>query len=97
MLFNVKIESYGGNQFLKKCSVEKIFELKKETYNLRDIRRIRNPKAKQCTFWQKHVSGFLQRLLDYFLISNNFQEFILDTDIILPISSNPFTTFNSLF
>ena len=55
---------------------------------MRDIRRIRNPKAKQYTFWQKHVSGFLRRLLDYFLISNNFQEFILDTDIILPISSN---------
>ena len=41
-----------------------------------DIWRIRNPKAKQYTFRQKHVSGFLQRRLDYFFISNNIQEFI---------------------
>ena len=29
----------------------------------------------------KDVSGFLQRRLDYFFISNNIQEFIIDTDI----------------
>ena len=50
-------------QFLKN-SVGKIFELK-ETYNLIDIWRKRNPKAKQYSFQQKHVSGFLQRRLDY--------------------------------
>ena len=38
-------------QFLKKHSVGKIFELK-EIYNLTEIFRIRNPKAKQYTFWQ---------------------------------------------
>ena len=53
-----------------------------------DIWRIRNPKAKQYTFRQKHVSGFLQRRLDYFFISNTIQEFILDTDIIPAISSD---------
>ena len=53
-----------------------------------DIWRIRNPKAKQYTFRQKHVSGFLQRRLDYFFISNNIQEFISDTDIIPTISSD---------
>ena len=74
-------------QFLKKCSVEKIFELR-EAYNLTDIWRIRNPKAKQYTFRQKHVSGFLQRRLDYFFISKNIQEFILDTKIIPAISSD---------
>ena len=86
--FNVKLESYGGNPVFKKRSVGKIFELK-ETYNLTDIWRIRNPKAKQYTFRQKHLSGFLQRRLDYFFISNNIQEFILDTDIIPAISSDP--------
>ena len=35
-----------------------------------------------------HVSGFLQRRLDYFFISNNIQQFILDTDIIPAISSD---------
>ena len=52
------------------------------------IWRIRNPKAKQYTFRQKHVSGFLQGRSDYFFISNNIQEFILDTDIIPAISSD---------
>ena len=50
--------------------------------------RLRNPKAKQYTFRQKHVSGFFQRCLGYFFISNNIQELILDTDIIPAISSD---------
>ena len=87
LLFNIKLKSYGGNLVFKKRFVGKIFELK-ETYNLTDIWRIRNPKAKQYTFQQKHVSGFLQRCLDYFFIFNNIQEFILDTDIIPAISSD---------
>ena len=87
LLFNIKLEGYGGNPVFKKRSVRKIFELK-ETYNLTDIWRIRNPKAKQYTFRQKHVSGLLQRRLDYFFISNNIQEFILDTNIIPAISSD---------
>ena len=87
LFFNIKLESYGGNPNFKKRSVRKIFELK-ETYNLTDIWRIRNPKAKQYTFWQKQVSGFLQRRLDYFFISNNIHEFILDSDIIPAISSD---------
>ena len=87
LLFNVKIESYGGNPVFEKRFVGKIFELK-ETYNLKDIWRIRNPKTKQYTFRQKHVSGFLQRPLYYFFISNNIQEFILDIDIIPAISSD---------
>ena len=87
MLFYIKLESYGGYPVFKKRSVGKIFELK-ETYNLTVIWRIRNPKAKQYTFRQKHVSGFLQGCLDYFFISNNIQEFILDTDIIPTISSD---------
>ena len=85
MLFNIKLESKGGNQAFKtKHFVGKIYI----QYNLTDIWRIRNPKAKQYTFRQKHVSGFLQRRLDYFFISNNIQGFILDTDIIPAISSD---------
>ena len=87
LFFNVKLESYGGNPVFKKRSVVKIVELK-GTYNLTDIWRIRNPKANQYAFRQNHVSGFLQRCLDYFFISNNIQEFILDTDIIPAISSD---------
>ena len=80
MLFNIKLKIYRGNSGKK-------FELK-ETYNLTDIWRIRNPKAKQYTFRQRHVSGFVQRLLDYFFISNNIQEFIVDTNIIPASTSN---------
>ena len=47
LLFNVKLESYGGNPIFNKRSVRKVFE-PKETYNLTDIWRIRNHKAKQC-------------------------------------------------
>ena len=57
-----------------------------------DIWRIRNPKAKQYTFRHKHASGFFQRRLDYFFISNNIQEFILDTNIIPAISSDHSST-----
>ena len=63
LLFNIKLESYGGNPVVKKRCVGKVFELK-EKYNLTDIWRIRNPKAKQNTFRQKNVSGFFQRRLD---------------------------------
>ena len=87
LLFNIKIESCGGNPVFKKRSAEKIFELN-ETYNLTDVWRIRNPKAKQYAIRQKHVSGFLHRRLDYFFIPNNIQEFILDPDIIPAISSD---------
>ena len=87
LFFNVKLDSYGGNPVFKKRSIGKIFQLK-GTYNLTDMWRIRIPKAKQHTFWQKGVSGFLQRRLDYFFISNNTQEFISDTEIIPAISSD---------
>ena len=87
LLFNVKLESYEGNPVFEKRSVGKTSELK-ETYNLADIWRIKIPKAKQYTFRQKYVSWVLQRRLDYFFISNNIQEFILDTDIIPAISSD---------
>ena len=52
LLFNIKLESYGGNPVFKKNYVGKIFELK-ETHNLTDIWRIINPKANQYTFWKK--------------------------------------------
>ena len=53
-----------------------------------DIWIIRNPKAKQYTFQQIQISGFFQRPLDYFFISNNIQEFVLDADVIPAISSD---------
>ena len=46
-----------------------------------DIWRIRNPKTKRFTFRQKHVSGLMQRYLDYFYISNSMQVSVKNTDV----------------
>ena len=54
----------------------------KESLGLCDIWRIRTPKTKGYTFRQLHVSGFVQRRLDYFLVSNNLQESINEMDIL---------------
>ena len=49
---------------------------------MRDIWRKRNPKTKRYTFRQKHVSGLIQRGLDYFYISNSIQIFVKYTDVL---------------
>ena len=40
-----------------------------ESFELCDIWRIRNPKEKRFTFRQNHISGCIQRRLDYFFLS----------------------------
>ena len=78
--FDTSLESYGGKPFLKKKSIAKLIELK-EKFDLCDIWRIRNPKTKRFTFRQKHVSGLMQRHLDYFYISNSMQVSVKNTDV----------------
>ena len=87
LFFNSTLEAQGGNPTLKKKSLAKLIEFK-ETYDLCDIWRVRNTKSKRFTFTQKHSSGFIQRRLDYILISNNLQEFVTMTDILTPISTD---------
>ena len=89
------LEAEGGSPVLKKSSVSKLIEIK-EKYNLCDIWRIRNTKEKRFTFRQKHLSGFLQRRLDYFFVSNNLQESIKDTEILPTLSSDHSPIFFSL-
>ena len=48
--------------------------------DLSDIRRIRNRKY---TFRQKHLSGIIQRRLDYIFISQNLQEYVKKSDILM--------------
>ena len=79
--FDTSLESYGGKPTLKKKSIAKFIELK-EKFDLCDIWRIRNPKTKRFTFHQNHVSGLIQRPLDYFYISNSMQVSIKNTDIL---------------
>ena len=81
LFFNSKLEASGGNPSFKNHSVGKLIELR-EKFDLNDIWRTRNPKKKRYTFRQNHASGFLQRRLDYFLISNSIQEFVIDTKIL---------------
>ena len=47
--FYQKLESASGNPILKKLVISKLIELK-ESLNLCDIGRIRNPKSKTFTF-----------------------------------------------
>ena len=53
-------------------------------------------KEKCDTFRQQHVTGFIQRRLDYFLVSNNLQESINKTDILAALSTDHLPMFFSL-
>ena len=79
--FDASLDLYGGKPTLEKKSIAKFIELK-EKFDLSDIWRIRNPKTKRYTFRQTHVSGLIERRLDYFSISNSMQVSVKNTDII---------------
>ena len=86
VFFDTKLDSQSGNPTLKK-SLAKRIELK-ESYDLCDIWRVRNTKAKWFTFALKHSSGFIQRGLDYMFISKTLQEFLTMAETLTPISTN---------
>ena len=75
IFFNLTYKAFGGNPKMKNKSVAKFIHIK-ESLRLCDIWRVRNPKKKRYTFRQQHVTGFIQRTLDFFLVSNNLQESI---------------------
>ena len=52
-----------------------------------DIRRLRNPDAKQFTLRKKHTSGFVQRRLDFF-DSNRLQDVITHVDFFAALSTD---------
>ena len=85
--FDSKLNAQGGNPTLKKKSLAKLIEFE-ETFDLCDIWRVRNLKSKWFTFTQNHSSGFIQRRLDYILISNTLQKFVTMADIMTPISTD---------
>ena len=87
LFFDSKLKAQGGNATLKKKSLAKLIEFK-ETYDLCDVWRVRNTKSKRFSFTQKHASAFIQRRLDYILISNTLQEFVTMTEILTPISTD---------
>ena len=73
LVFDCNVKVCGGNPVLKKKSLSKFIEIK-ESLNLCDIWRIRNPKFKRYTFCQNHSFGFIQRKLDYFFVPNLLQQ-----------------------
>ena len=87
LFFDQKLESAGGNPILKKLAVSKLIELR-ESLNLRDKWRIRNPKSKAFTFQQRHFSGILQRRLEYLFISNNMKESAKNVKILNALSTD---------
>ena len=72
LTFDMNLEAQGGNPTLKKNSIARFLRIK-ERFDLVDIWRIRNPSKKRFTFRQQHVTGFLQRRLDFLFISNSLQ------------------------
>ena len=61
-----------------------------------DIWRIRNPNVKRFTFRQNCVSGFAERRLGLFLISNILQESIIKTDVLASLCTDHLLIFLSL-
>ena len=53
-------------------------------------------KSRQFTFTQQHSSGFIQRRLDYILISNTLQELVTTTEILTLILTDHFPVILSL-
>ena len=95
IFFNITCEALGGNPKMKNKSVAKFIHIK-ESLVLCDIWRVRNPKKKRYTFREQHVTGFIQRRLDYFLVSNNLQESINKTDVLTTLSTDHSPIFFSL-
>ena len=73
LVFDCNLETCRGNSVLKKKYLAKFIEIK-ESLNLCDIWRIRNPKFRRYNLRQNHSSGFIQRRLDNFFVSNCLQE-----------------------
>ena len=73
IIFDSSLNAEGGNPILKKYTLAKTIQIKGKL-NLVDIWRIRNPKTKRFTFRQHHATGFIQRRLDSFFISNQLQD-----------------------
>ena len=87
MLYSILVMKVRGIPCLKRKSIATLIQIK-EKFNLCDIWRIRNPKIKRFTFRQQHTSGFIQKRLDCFSVSNLLQESVNNTDILAAFSTD---------
>ena len=95
IFFSLTYKARGGNQKMKNKSVAKFIHIK-ESLGLCGIWRVRNQKKKRYTFRKQHVTGFIKRRLDYFLVSNHLQESINKTKILTTLSTDHSPIFFSL-
>ena len=87
VILNPSLDSEGGKPVIKKRAIAKLIQIT-ENLDLCDIWRIRNPKRRRFTFRQHHSTGFIQRRLDYFFISNSLQESTKTTDTLAAFSTD---------
>ena len=83
LFFDQKLESAVGNLILKKLAVSKLIE----SLNACEL-EMRNLKSKAFTFRKHHISGMLQRRLEYLFISNNMQESAKNIKILNAVSTD---------
>ena len=62
VILNPSLDSDGGKPVIKKKTIAKLIQIT-ENLDLCDIWKIHNPKRKQFTFRQHHLTGFIQRWL----------------------------------
>ena len=87
VILNPSLDSEGGKPVIKKRTIAKLIQIT-ENLDLCDIWSIRNPKSKRSTFRQHHSTGFVQRRLDCFFISNSLQESFKTTDTLPAFSTD---------
>ena len=84
-IFNIELDKKGGNKKILHTIPIQMRELI-EIFDLVDIWRISNPTLERYTFRQK--TPLIQTRLDYFLIYNNLQDLIVETNILPSIRSD---------
>ena len=82
---NPLLDKQGRILVARQKIVDRIEEIQ-EVFNLHDVWRVKNPQTKSFTWSQK--SPFIFCRLDYWLISNSFQDSIKDVDIIAAIRTD---------
>ena len=84
VILNPSQDSEGGKPVIKKKTISKLIQIT-ENLDVCDIWRIHNPKRERFTFRQHHSTGFIQRHLDYFFISNSLPDSIKTADILATV------------
>ena len=85
LIFDSELDSDGGSPRLKIQSLSKLISMMSEN-ELCDIFRVRNPDVKRLTWRNKNP--FIQRRLDYFILSEGLQDSIEIMDMIPSVQSD---------